>query len=206
MAELFVDASGRRPKCYWRDYSCPKDEWYRIKTGPEPLFIFLLLLKPIIGLLFWALFGASLYWAISVTIFFMIASCFIYPHSEVDAVLQKSKKLEDILIENSPVYITVSKSLSSICFIIPEKKYMFFKTLRYGDDRLDLGFSGWYTYKNSTPIKIDSPHFRAPIEDLDSKLNYRYDLGSIVNLSNSPIRMKNVLKAMRDISLSVFNE
>lgn len=206
MAELFVDASGRKPKCYWRDYSCPKGEWYSIKTGPEPLFIFLLLLKPIIGLLFWALFGASLYWAIFVTIFFMIASYFIYPHREVDAVLQKSKKLEDILIENSPVYIGVSKSLGSICFIIPEKKYMFFKTLRYGDDRLDSVFSGWYTYKGSTPIKIDSPHFRAPIEDLDSKLNYRCNLGEIVNLSNSYSSMKHVLKSMRDISFSIFNE
>lgn len=206
MANLFVDASGKKPKCYWEDYSCPKGEWYSIKTGPEPLFIFLLLLKPIIGLLFWAIFGASLYWAISVTIFFMIASYFLYPHREVDAVLQKSKKLEDILIENSPVYIGVSKSLGSICFIIPEKKYMFFKTLRYGDDRLDSVFSGWYTYKNSTPIKIDSPHFRAPIKDLDLKLNYRYDLENIVNLSDSPIRMKDVLKAMRDISFSVFSE
>lgn len=44
MAELFVDASGRKPKCYWKDHSCPNGKWYRIKTGPDTLFIVLLLL------------------------------------------------------------------------------------------------------------------------------------------------------------------
>lgn len=53
MAELFVDTSGRKPKCYWKDSSCPNGKWYHIKTGPDTLFIVLLLLQSVIGFLFW---------------------------------------------------------------------------------------------------------------------------------------------------------
>nr|DAD60776.1 MAG TPA: hypothetical protein [Caudoviricetes sp.] len=46
----------------------------------------------------------------------------MYPHQDAYTVLEKSKKIEDILIENSPVYITVSKKLYSICFYNPREK------------------------------------------------------------------------------------
>lgn len=102
MAELFVDASGRKPKCYWKDHSCPNGKWYRIKTGPDTLFIVLLLIQPVIGFLFWMFLGAKLLWVIPVTIVFITFHCLLYPHSEVDTILEKSKKIEDILIDIFP--------------------------------------------------------------------------------------------------------
>ena len=137
MAELFVDSSGRKPKCYWRDSSCRNGKWYYIKTGPETLFIVIFLIQLVIGFCFWAFLGATLSWVIPITIIFMIIHCFLYPHSEVYTVLRKSKAIKDILVEGRPIYIAPSKGLSSICFIVPDKKYMFFKTLTYGDSRID---------------------------------------------------------------------
>jgi hypothetical protein len=206
MAELFVDASGRKPKCYWKDHSCPNGKWYRIKTGPDTLFIVILLLQLVIGFLFWMFLGAKLLWVTPVTIVFMIFHCFLYPHSEVDTILEKSKKIEDILIENSPIYISVSKALGCIYFIIPEKKHMFFTTLRYTDSRLNSTSAGWYTFKNNKPLEIKNKYFQEPIEDLKSKLDYRCDLSSIVKLSDSRSNMKKALKSMQDVSFAVFGE
>lgn len=206
MATLFVDASGRKPKCYWEDYSCPNGKWYRIKTGPEALFIAILLLQPIIGFLFWMFLDAKSLWVISTTILFMIVNCIAYPHQEVYTSLKKSKKIEDILIDNSPVYISVSKGLSCICFIIPEKKHMLFTTLRYADSRLNSTSAGWYTFKDNKPLEIRGKYFQEPIEDLKSKLDYRCDLSSIINFKNSSSDMKKVLKSMQDVSFAVFGE
>lgn len=114
--------------------------------------------------------------------------------------------MEDILIGDSPIYIAPSEGLSCICFIVPDKKYMFFKTLRYGDDRINSPDGGWYVYKDKEPIKITSEYFEEPIEGLKSKLDYRYDLGSIINLNDSRSSMKKVLRSMRDISYSIFGK
>lgn len=206
MAELFVDSSGRKPKCYWRDSSCRNGKWYYIKTGPEALFIVMFPIQLLIGFCFWAVWGATLSWVIPTTIIFMIIHCFLYPYSEVYTVLRKSKDIKDILAEGHPIYIAPSKGLSSICFIVPDKKYMFFKTLTYGDSRIDSNESGWYAYKGCEPAKITSKYFEEPIEDLKSKLNYRCDLGSIINLSDSRSSMKKVLHSMRDISYSIFGK
>lgn len=206
MAELFVDSSGRKPKCYWRDSSCRNDKWYYIKTGLESCFLFVMALYPLIGFLFWWLLGAKLSWTIPAVVFFMIMSAFMYPHRGTDMVLKKSKDIKNILMEGYPIYIAPSKGLSSICFIVPDKKYMFFKTLTYADDRINSTDGGWYVYKGSEPIKITSQYFEEPIEDLKSKLDYRCDLGSIVNLKDSPMSMKKVIKSMRDISFSIFGK
>lgn len=206
MAGLFVDVSGRKPKCYWQDPSCPKDKWYYITTGPERLFLFLLGFYAVVGFLFWLLLDAKLSYVIPATIFFMIMHIFLYPHSDVHLVSQKSKRIEDILIGDSPIYIAPSKGLSCICFIVPDKKYMFFKTLKYGDDRINSPDGGWYVYKDKEPIKITSEYFEEPIEGLKSKLDYRYDLGSIINLNDSRSSMKKVLHSMRDISYSIFGK
>lgn len=206
MAELFVDTSGRKPKCYWKDSSCPNGKWYHIKTGPDTLFIVLLLLQSVIGFLFWMFLGAKLSWVIPVTIAFMIFHCLGYPHSGVDTTLEKAKKIEDILIENSPVYISVSKGLGCIYFIIPEKKHMLFTTLGYADSRLNSTSAGWYTFKDNKPLEITSKYFQEPIEDLKSKLDYRCDLSSIIKLSDSRSDMKKVLKSMQDVSFAVFKK
>lgn len=206
MAELFVDASGKKPKCYWLDNTCPKGKWYYIKTGVETLFIAILLLHPVIGFLFWMFLGAKLLWVIPVTILFMALHCVSYPHRGIGVTLKKSKKFEDILIEGTPIYIAPSKGLSSICFVILEKKQMLFKTLRYGDDRVNSDSAGWYTYKGSEPIKITSEYFEEPIKDLKSKLDYRCDLGSIIGLKDSSASMERIVKSMRNVSSSVFGE
>lgn len=206
MRELFVDASSGYPKCYWKDSRCKEGKWFRIKTGPDKCFLSIALVLVIIGFLFWAFTKVSPLWVISVTLFFLIIHSFMYPHQEAHIVSEKSKKIEDILIENSPVYITVSKGLHSICFIIPDKKYMFFKPLRYGDDRLESTSSGWYIYKNYQPCKIDSKYFQEPIKDLKSKLDYRCDFSSIITLDDSPSNMTKVLKAMKSISSSIFEK
>ena len=136
----------------------------------------------------------------------MICYCLLYPYSEVDTILEKSKKTEDILIDNSPVYISVSKGLGCIYFVIPEKKHMLFTTLRYADSRLNSTSAGWYTFKNNKPLEITSKYFQEPIEDLKSKLDYRCDLSSIIKLSDSLSDMKKVLKSMQDVSFAVFGE
>lgn len=206
MANLFVDASGKKPKCYWEGYSCPKGKWYSIKTGLEPLFIFLLLLKLIIGLLIWALLDVSLYIICTIVIIGMAVSYFTYPDRESYTILQKSKSLDDILIDDSPIYITVSKSLRAICFIIPEKKYMFFKTIGHGDDRINVTSSMWYVYKNKEPYEIRSRYFEDPIKDLKSKLNYDCNLHSVIDLNSSQLSRDKVLKCLQDLSFSIFNK
>ena len=206
MRELFVDASSGYPKCYWKDNRCKEGKWFRIKTGPDRCFLSIALVLTIIGFLFWMFTKVSPIWVASVTILFLLIHTFIYPHRYAHVVSQKSKKIEDILIENSPVYITISKSLYSICFIIPEKKYMFFKPLRYGDDRLESTSSGWYIYRSYQPCKIDSKYFQEPIRDLKSKLDYRCDLSGIRTLDDSPSNMTKVLKAMKSISSSIFEK
>lgn len=206
MTTLFVDASGRKPKCYWKDASCPNGKWYRIKTGIKISDTIILLLYPIIGFLFWILLGVKLLFVVSVTIIFMAIYYDIYLRGNISASLEKSKKIEDILIDNSPLYISVSKGLSCICFIIPEKKHMLFTILGYSDDRLNSESAGWYTYKNFEPLKLTGKYFQEPIEDLKSKLNYRYNLSHIVNLKNSSTDMKSVLRSMQDISFSIFGK
>lgn len=206
MRELFVDASSGYPKCYWKDSRCKEGKWFRIKTEPDKCFLSIALVLVIIGFLFWAFTKVNPLWVISVTLLFLIIHSFAYPHQEVYVVSEKSKKTEDILIENSPVFIAVSKSLHSICFIIPEKKHMIFKPLRYGDDRLESTSSGWYIYKDHQPCKIDSKYFQEPIRDLKSKLNYRCDLSGIVTLDDSPSNIIKVLKAMKSISSSIFEK
>lgn len=206
MAELFVDASGKKPKCYWLDNTCPNGKWYYIKTGVETLFIAILLLQPVIGFLFWIFLGAKLSLVIPVTILSMVLHCVSYPHRGIGVTLKKSKKTQDILMENFPVYITVSKGLSSICFIVPEKRYMLFTTLRYGDSRLDSKSAGWYIIKNNKPFEITDEYFEEPIKDLKSKLDYRCDLGSIIGLKDSSASMERIVKSMRNVSPSVFGE
>nr|DAS92883.1 MAG TPA: hypothetical protein [Caudoviricetes sp.] len=206
MRELFVDASSGYPKCYWKDSRCEEGKWFRIKTGPDKCFLSIALVFIIIGLLFYIFTKAGAIWCISITIFFLLIHTFIYPHPDAYAVLEKSKKIKDILIENSPIYITSSKRLGSICFIIPDKKHMLFKPLRYGDDRLESTSSGWYIYKNYQPCKIDSKYFQEPIKDLKSKLDYRCDLSDIITLDDSPSNMTKVLKAMKSISSSIFEK
>lgn len=206
MRELFVDVSSGYPKCYWKDSRCKEGKWFRIKTGPDKCFLSIALVLVIIGFLFWAFTKVGLLWAVSVIIFFLLIRFFMYPHRDAHVVSQKSKKIEDILIENSPVFITVSKRLYSICFIMPEKKYMLFKPLRYGDNRLELTSSGWYIYKGYQPCKIDSKYFQEPIRDLETKLDYRCDLSAIITLDDSPSNMTKVLNAMKSISSSIFEK
>lgn len=117
MRELFVDASSGYPKCYWKDSRCKEGKWFRIKTGPDKCFLSIALVLVIIGFLFWAFTKVSPLWVISVTLFFLIIHSFMYPHQEAHIVSEKSRKIEDILIENSPVYITVSKRLGSIALL-----------------------------------------------------------------------------------------
>lgn len=206
MRELFVDASSGYPKCYWKDSRCKEKKWFRIKTGPDKCFLSIALVFIVIGFLFYMFTKAGSVWCASVTIFFLLIHTFIYPHPDAYAALEKSKKIEDILIENSSIYITASKRLGSICFIIPDKKHMFFKPLRYGDDRLESTSSGWYIYKDHQPCKIDSKYFQEPIRDLKSKLDYRCDLSDIITLDDSPSNMTKVLNAMKSISLSIFEK
>ena len=206
MAKLFVDASGRKLKCYWEDNSCPNGKWYRIKAGLKTLDIIILLLYPIIGFLFWMFLGAELLFAVPVTIIFMAVYYDIFSYGNISASLEESKKIEDILIDNSPVYISVSKGLSCICFIIPEKKHMLFTILGYSDERLNSESAGWYIFKDHKHLEITDKYFQDPIEDLRSKLNYRCNLSSIINLKNSSSDMKKVLRSMQDISFLIFGK
>lgn len=206
MRELFVDASSGYPKCYWKDSRCKEGKWFRIETGFDRPFWWMALIFIIIGLSLYIFLKFSALFCVLLTIFSLVTHFLIYDMKEAHVVSEKSKKIEEILIENHPVFITVSKRLYSICFIIPDKKYMPFKPLRYGDDRLESTSSGWYIYKDHQPCKIDSKYFQEPIKDLKSKLDYRCDLSGITTLDDSPSNMNNVLKAMKNISSSVFGK
>lgn len=206
MTTLFVDASGRKPKCYWEDASCPNGRWYRIKTGIKTSDTIILLLYPIIGFLFWIPLSIKLLFVVPVTIIFMAIYYWIFCYGNIRVSLEKSKKIDDILIDNSPVYISVSKGLSCICFIIPEKKHMLFTILGYSDERLNSESPGWYIFKDHKHLEITDKYFQDPIEDLRSKLNYRCNLSSIINLKNSSSDMKKVLRSMQEISFSIFGK